>query len=116
MRAKRVRQQAEARSVLTTLLTDAFIDIRATAYADAHIVEIEGLAGTDRIRFVADLFHTIPGLMDRAANGDGDYQAILDQLWTWNVKFGQRWLDGVIEYEKIDRSSSIFDSWKRSHG
>jgi hypothetical protein len=93
-------------------LTDAFIEIRATAYADAHIVGIEGLTGTERIRFVADLFHTIPGLMDRTASGDGNYQAILDELWTWNVQFGQPWLAGVIEYEGLDRSSSTFDSWK----
>jgi len=103
--------------VLADLLAAAFIEIRATAYADAHIVEIEGLAGTERIRFVADLFHTVPGLMDRAANGDGTYQAILDELWTWNVPFGQPWLAGLTDYAGMDRSSSTFDSWKwRSKG
>ena len=112
MRAKKARQENNARSVLMTLLAVALIDIRATAYADAHIVEVEGLTGTERIRFVADLFHTIPGLINRAANDDGHYQAILDELWTWNVQFGQPWLDGVIEYGEIDRSSSTFDAWK----
>ena len=65
MRAKKARQENNARSVLMTLLAVALIDIRATAYADAHIVEVEGLTGTERIRFVADLFHTIPGLINR---------------------------------------------------
>jgi hypothetical protein len=112
MRDKDTRKQKAARSILMTLLTDAFIDIRATAYTDAHLVDIKGLEGTERIRFVADLFHTIPGLMNQAANGDGNYQAILDELWQWNPEFGQPWLDGVVKYEKIDRSSSNFDSWK----
>lgn len=112
MKTRKASQHSVARSVLTTLLTAAFIDIRATAYLDADIVEIQDLTGTERIRFVADLFHTIPDLMNRAANGDGDYQAILDELWAWNVQFGQPWLDGVIEYSGVDRSSSTFDSWK----
>jgi hypothetical protein len=112
MRGKNATKENAARSVLTDLLAAAFIDIRATAYSDAHIVEIEGLTGTERIRFVADLFHTVPGLMDRVADGHGDYQAIVDELWTWNAQFGQPWLAGVIEYEGIDRSSSTFDSWK----
>ena len=37
VRSKRIRQR-NARSVLMVLLTDAFIDIRTSAYSDAHLV------------------------------------------------------------------------------
>ncbi len=48
-----------------------------------------GLEDSERIRILADLFHNVPGMINDAEKGDGDYQSILDQLWQWNRSFGQ---------------------------
>jgi hypothetical protein len=111
VKGNKAKAQGAAHSALLSLMSSAFIDIRTTAFCGAHMVEIEGFDDTERIRILADLFHNIPGMMNQAQKGDGDYQAILDQLWQWNRSFGQRWLDGALGYSRLDRSSSIFDSW-----
>jgi hypothetical protein len=92
-------------------MTAAFIEIRATAFAGAHIVDIEGLDDPDRIRLVADLFHNVPGQMNKAAESDHDYQQILDHLWQWSSGIARRWLDGAAVYYNFDRSSSVFAAW-----
>jgi hypothetical protein len=92
-------------------MTDAFVEIRSTVFAGAHIVEIDGLGDSERIRFIADLFHTVPGLMEEAAESDGDYQPILDKLWAWGGDVGQQWLNGIVAYNQLDRLSPVFTAW-----
>jgi hypothetical protein len=47
--AKSDRQEA-TKDQLACLMTSALIDIRATAYSGAHLVEIEGFTDLERIR------------------------------------------------------------------
>ena len=103
--------QRQARTVLTALMTAAFIEIRATAFAGAHIVEIDGLGDSERIRLVADLFHNVPGQMNQAAESDQNYQAVLDHVWQWSDTTARRWLDGVASYHNLDRTSAVFAAW-----
>jgi hypothetical protein len=103
--------QRQARTVLTTLMTAAFIEIRATVFAGAHIVESDGLEDSERIRLVADLFHNVPRQMNRAAESDQNYQAILDHVWQWSSATAKRWLDGVVSYHNFDRTSAVFAGW-----
>ena len=92
-------------------MTAAFIEIRATAFAGAHVVEIEGLDDSERIRLVADLFHNVPGQMNRAAESDQNYQEVLDHVWQWSSATARRWLDGVVSYHNLDRASAVFAAW-----
>lgn len=103
--------QRQARTVLTTLMTAAFIEIRAAAFAGAHLVEIDGLEDSERIRQIADLFHNVPGEMNQAAESDQNYQAVLDHVWQWSSPTARRWLDGVASYHNLDRTSPVFAAW-----
>jgi hypothetical protein len=111
VKGNKAKTQGAARSALLSLMSLAFIDIRTTAFCGKHMVELEDLDDSERIRILADLFHNIPGMINDAEKGDGGYQSILDQLWQWNRAFGQPWLDGALGYSRLDRSSSIFNSW-----
>jgi hypothetical protein len=104
-------QQPAARELLSKLMTSAFIDIRATAYSGAHLVEIEGFTDLERIRLLADLFHNVPGEMATAEQSDGDYQRVLDLIWIRNPTFGQAWLRGAIRYHGVDLSSPLLTGW-----
>jgi hypothetical protein len=103
--------QRQARTVLTRVMTAAFIEIRATAFAGTHIVEIDGLEDSERIRLVADLFHNVPGQMNQAAESDQNYQAVLDHVWQWSSATARRWLDGVASYHNLARTSAVFAAW-----
>ena len=112
MRVRSNRRQAAARKVLTKLMTDAFVDIRAaTNYSGAHIVEVDGLPDHDRIGLLADLFHNVPGQMEAA---DGNYQSVLDDLWRESRRdadAAQRWLSAVLDREGFERGSPLFAKW-----
>ena len=112
MRRRKSRSQNEALSVLTTLMTYAFIDIRATSYVGEHAVEIEGVSDNEHIRLIADLFHNIPGRMKRATETDGDYQAVLDDLWSWANGAQRQWLVRIATSREWDHTSATFKSWK----
>jgi hypothetical protein len=115
MRSRGRSGQAAARDVLSQLLTAAFVDIRATSHSGAHLVEVQGLTDRDRINLLTNMFHNVPGQMNNAASGDGDYQSVLDRLWTANRtrndRAGPDWLDGAVAYLGIDRGSPLFASW-----
>jgi len=114
MRVGSNRRQAAARKALSKLMTNAFVDIRATNHSGAHLVEVDGLSDHDRIGLLADLFHNVPGQMEAAAAADGDYQSVLDNLWRESRRDGgaaQRWLSAVLNREGFERGSPLFAKW-----
>jgi hypothetical protein len=109
---RRTSAQDAAKTLLTTLLTEALIDMRATAYSGAHVVEVEGFTDLERIRVLADMFHNVPGEMQEAADGAGDFQEVLDRLWQRNPDFGHAWLEGVLRRGGIERDSDLLTAWR----
>ena len=107
MTPKLSKDQQAARQFLGTLMGLAFIEIRATAYVGAHLVEIEGLDHNERIRLLADMFHNVPGQMTSAAEKDGNYQKCLDLLWECTGESGRTWLYAVAEHQGVDRTSPL---------
>lgn len=114
MTVRSKRRQAEARRALSKLTAAAFLDIRATNYAGKRLVEVDGMSDHDHIGLLADMFHNVPGLMEAAAESDGDYQAILDRLWAETKRdreAGHRWLSGAVDLHRLDRQSPLFAAW-----
>jgi hypothetical protein len=114
MTVRSKRERLEARRALSKLMAAALLDMRATNYAGTHLVEVDGLSDHERIGLLADMFHNVPGRMEVAAESDGDYQSILDRLWTEtrrDQEAGQRWLSGAVDLHQLDRQSPLFAAW-----
>src|SRR5271157_2029349 len=113
---KNVTESAElqpaARCFLAALLRYVFIDLRATACAGAGLAEIDDVTALQRVGLLADLFHNVPGKMDRAADGDGDYRAIVDGLWVESSGLAHRWLEAAARSDGIERTSPLLRSWR----
>jgi hypothetical protein len=114
MRTSTKRREAMAREALAGLMAAAFVDIRATNYVGAHLVEIENLSNRERGVLLANMFHNVPGQMSRAATRSSDYQTALDLLWSENAgRHGaHQWLLAAVDFCGFDASQPMFANWR----
>jgi hypothetical protein len=49
--------------------------------------------------------------MQHAAETDGDFRHVLDELWQKSPEFGHPWLEAVVNRNGIDRNSDLLRAW-----